>query len=165
MFSSMAFLFFIRLLLNSLFGFPPNAFLISISACLPIASLISATRGVTVLFIDTSSSILLFNVRNSRTSLSLTELTTSALNTLLSNIVLYFGFSATSCLVSSAIKPFACSTSDLMPPCCMPSIPSSFANEFALRFRRLLINLSRSCLFGSHSLSINVAAAVINAFL
>ena len=113
MFSSIYRLFFNNQFLNSLSFLPPIAVLTSISNCLPIASLISAIKGVTVRFNEIGSSILDLRVRILVNIFPTAVFITSGSKTFDSNAFLYFGFSFTSETVSSAIKPFSSVTSFL----------------------------------------------------
>ena len=150
---------------NSASFFPPIIVLRSMSICFPTSSLISEINGVTVLFNVIGASILDLTVLSIVISLLLIVFKVSASKSFDSNAFLYFGFSFTSETVSSAIKLFSSSTSFLIPPLVAPSIPSSYAKAFALRFKRELINLSKDCLDGSNSLLINNDALCNNAFL
>ena len=90
MFSSIGFLSLSRFFLNSPPFLTPSIFLNSISACLPISFLISAIKGVTVLFKETAVSIRDLSTLVVDITFCLTLAAISSGNTLLSSKFLYF---------------------------------------------------------------------------
>ena len=145
MFSNIAFLFLIKNLFIWPSFLPPIAFLKSISACLPIFFLISAIKGVTVLFFETLLSSLDFKVLTVFNTLFLIAVIVSVGSVLLFNMFLYFGLSALGAVVSSTAT-FSAASKPLVIPSSTDLIPNLSAKLLALKKALFTINFSISCL-------------------
>ena len=113
MFSRIAFLLALRYPSSSPFLTPPISFLNTMSACFPIAFLISATIGVTLAFLPITASILFFKTLTVDITFSFTCFNPSTPNTFCWIRFLYLAFSSTisSKVVSLAVTPLASDTS------------------------------------------------------